>query len=79
MIRTVGRAMSRVPRAYVGWGEEDRRQAFLLMLNSHYACQTYAETFIASGRTDLLFSADDGATPSGLPAPDWQAYVTVAL
>jgi hypothetical protein len=48
--------MSRVPRAYVGWGEEDRRQAFLLMLNSHYACQTYAETFIASGRTNPALS-----------------------
>ena len=46
--------MSRAPRTDVGWGEEDRRQALLLMLNSHYACQSYAAAFTASGGTDLL-------------------------
>ena len=40
VIRAAGRAMSRAPSTYAGWGEEDRRQAFLLMLNRHYACQS---------------------------------------
>ena len=40
VIRAAGRAMSRAPSTYAGWGEEDRRQAFLLMLNSHYGCQS---------------------------------------
>ncbi len=54
-----GCAMSRAPRTYAGWAEEDRRQAFLPMLNSHYACQTYAEAFTASRQTDLLLRVED--------------------
>jgi hypothetical protein len=59
VMRAAGRAMSRAPETYAGWGEEDRRQALLLMLNTHYVGQAYAEAFNGQGKTDLLIRVED--------------------
>ena len=52
--------LSRAPRTYGGWGDEDRRQGLLLMLSSRYrpAGPTQRRS-LTSGRTDLLFRMDD--------------------
>lgn len=54
VIRSAGRAMSASPKTYADWNEEDRRQMLLLMLNTHYEGEVFAEAFNASGKTDLL-------------------------
>lgn len=59
VVRSAGRAMERAPMTYAGWGEEDRRQVLLLMLNSHYAGRAHAEAFNAGGKTDLLLREAD--------------------
>ena len=71
VIRAARARLSRAPRTYGGWGDEDRRQGLLLMLSSRYrACRTYAAAFTASGRTDLLFRVE---------APRRSADVRLAL
>lgn len=59
VIRAAGRAMTRAPKTYAAWGEEDRRQVLLLMLNTHYVGQAYAEAFNGQGKTDLLIRVED--------------------
>lgn len=59
VVRAAGRAMSRSPSTYKGWGEEDRRQAILLMLNTHYSGQAQAEAFNGQGKTDILIRIED--------------------
>lgn len=59
VVRSAGRAMERAPMTYAGWGEEDRRQVLLLMLNSHYEGRAHAEAFNAGGKTDLLLREAD--------------------
>ena len=59
VIRAAGRGMTRAPRTYAGWGEEDRRHALLLMLNSHYEGAAHAEAFNGRGKTDILVRVDD--------------------
>jgi hypothetical protein len=59
VVRAAGRAMTRSPGTYAGWGEEDRRQALLLMLNTHYEGQGHAEAFNGTGKTDILIRVED--------------------
>jgi hypothetical protein len=59
VVRAAGRAMTRSPATYAGWGEEDRRQALLLILNTHYAGQAHAEAFNFTGKTDILVRLQD--------------------
>jgi hypothetical protein len=59
VIRAAGTSMEQSPATYADKGEEDRRQFFLAMLNSHYQGQTTAEAFNFSGKTDLLVRYDN--------------------
>jgi len=59
VIRAAGHAMERAPQTYSGWGEEDRRQVLLLMLNSHYEGKAHAEAFNGAGKTDILLREED--------------------
>jgi hypothetical protein len=59
VIRAAGKAMERSPETYDGWGEEDRRQMLVLMLNTHYAGEVYAEAFNKGGHTDILIRSAD--------------------
>jgi hypothetical protein len=59
VIRAAGKAMERAPETYAGWGEEDRRQVLILMLNTHYAGKVFAEAFNGDGKTDILIREDD--------------------
>jgi hypothetical protein len=54
VIRSAGTDMERSPSAYAAMGEQDRRQALLMALNTHYRGQTVAEAFNVAGKTDLL-------------------------
>jgi len=59
VIRAAGKAMERSPATYARWGEEDRRQVLILMLNTHYEGQAMAEAFNADGDTDILIRVQD--------------------
>lgn len=59
VIRAAGKAMERSPETYEGWGEEDRRQVLILMLNTHYSGKVYAEAFNGDGKTDILIREAD--------------------
>jgi hypothetical protein len=59
VIRAAGKAMERAPEIYDGWGEEDRRQVLILMLNTHYAGRVMAEAFNGDGKTDILIREED--------------------
>ncbi len=59
VIRAAGKAMERAPETYDGWGEEDRRQMLILMLNTHYAGKVMAEAFNGDGKTDILIREED--------------------
>jgi hypothetical protein len=59
VVRAAGKAMERSPATYEGWGEEDRRQMLLLMLNTHYAGKVLAEAFNGDGKTDILIREND--------------------
>jgi hypothetical protein len=59
VIRAAGHAMERAPETYNAWGEEDRRQVLILMLNTHYAGKVLAEAFNGDGKTDILIREDD--------------------
>lgn len=59
VIRAAGKAMERSPETYEGWGEENRRQVLILMLNTHYAGKVYAEAFNGDGKTDILIRDGD--------------------
>jgi hypothetical protein len=39
VIRAAVKAMERAHETYAGWGEDDRRQVLILMLNTHCAGQ----------------------------------------
>lgn len=58
MLRT-GRMIERSPSAFSQMTEENLRNHFLLVLNSHYEGQATAETFNASGKTDILVRSRD--------------------
>ena len=59
VIGAAGRAMERSPATYAGWGEEDRRQVLILMLNTHYSGKVFAEAFNGDGDTDILIRVED--------------------
>jgi hypothetical protein len=59
VIRAAGHAMERSPKTYERWGEEDRRQVLILMLNTHYTSDVYAEAFNSDGKTDILIRAEN--------------------
>lgn len=50
--------MERSPHAFLGMGEEDIRQHFLVQLNGQYEGQATGETFNFEGKTDILIRAD---------------------
>ena len=50
--------MERSPKAFVGMGEEDLRQHFLVQLNGHYEGQATGETFNFEGKTDILIRVE---------------------
>lgn len=50
--------MERSPSAFQGMKEEDLRQHFLVQLNAQYEGQATAETFNATGKTDILIRAE---------------------
>jgi hypothetical protein len=56
---SMAKAMERTPGNYAGWGEEQLRDALLVMLNTHYEGQATGETFNKSGKTDILIRVDD--------------------
>ena len=58
VIRAAGKAMERAPDTYARWGEEDRRQVLVLMLNTHYE-GVYAEAFNGEGKTDILIRSEN--------------------
>jgi hypothetical protein len=58
-IRTMGHALERAPASYAGQNEEMLRDHFLLILNTHFEGQTYAEAFNKHGRTDILIRVED--------------------
>ena len=51
--------MERAPETYYGWGEEDRRQVLILMLNTQYTGKAMAEAFNGDGKTDILIRDED--------------------
>jgi hypothetical protein len=59
VIRAAGKAMERSSATYAGWGEEDRRQVLILMLNTHYEGKVFAEAFNGDGKTDILIREED--------------------
>jgi hypothetical protein len=59
VVRATGRSMSRSPLTYKDWDEEDRRQMFVLMLNTHYQGEVAAEAFNFTGKTDILVRVED--------------------
>lgn len=53
------RMIERSPSTFSTMSEEDLRNQFLIVLNSHYEGQATAETFNASGKTDILVRSKD--------------------
>ncbi len=52
-------AMERSPSTFNRLSEEEIRDFFLIILNSHYEGQAIGETFNSTGKTDILIRADD--------------------
>jgi hypothetical protein len=59
VIRAAGHAMTRAPATYEDWTEEERRNALLLILNTHYEGKAQAEAFNGKGKTDILIRSGD--------------------
>ncbi|MCW2980487.1 MAG: hypothetical protein JWO14_2214 [Solirubrobacterales bacterium] len=58
-IRAMGKGLERAPGSYADAGEEALRDQFLLILNTHFEGNTYAEAFNKSGKTDVLIRVED--------------------
>ena len=52
-------AMERSQKTFSRLGEEEIRDFFLILLNSHYEGQALVETFNISGKTDILIREDN--------------------
>jgi len=59
VIRPMALTMERDPAAFGGLDEESLRSFFLATLNAHFQGAVTAETFNASGKTDILIRVDD--------------------
>ena len=59
LMLTTARMIERNPSTFATMGEEDLRNQFLIVLNSHYEGQATAETFNAGGKTDILVRSKD--------------------
>jgi hypothetical protein len=59
VIRAAANAMARAPGTYAAWNEHNRRQALLLILNTHYEGQAHGEAFNGAGKTDILIRVQD--------------------
>jgi len=59
VIRSMGRAMERTPEDFAGREEERLRDYMLVILNTHYQGQAFAEAFNKTGKTDVLIRVDD--------------------
>lgn len=53
-MRSMGRSLERTPSSFNDKSEEELRDQFLLILNTHYEDQAYGEAFNKSGKTDIL-------------------------
>lgn len=59
LMLSTARMLERSPSAFSAMGEEQLRNQFLVVLNSHYEGQTTGETFNAGGKTDILVRSRD--------------------
>lgn len=59
VIQNMALLMERSPKTFSKLSEEEIRDHFLLILNSHYEGQATGETFNYGGKTDILIRADD--------------------
>jgi hypothetical protein len=58
-ISNMSLAMERNPRTFSRLAEEEIRDFFLIILNSHYEGQATGETFNVTGKTDILIRAEN--------------------
>jgi hypothetical protein len=58
VIHDWGRALEKVPSTYLGKGEEDLRDSFLVVLGTHFVGEAGGETFNKAGKTDILLKYD---------------------
>lgn len=59
LMLATARMIERNPSTFATMGEEDLRNQFLIVLNTHYEGQATAETFNAKGKTDILVRSKD--------------------
>ena len=59
LMLSTARMLERSPSAFAAMGEEQLRDQFLVVLNSHYEGQATGETFNAGGKTDILVRSRD--------------------
>jgi hypothetical protein len=58
VIQNMAHVMERSPSAFIGMGEEDLRQHFLVQLNGQFEGAATGETFNVNGKTDILLRAN---------------------
>ena len=59
LILSTARMLERSPATFSAMGEEQLRDQFLVVLNTHYEGQATGETFNANGKTDILVRSKD--------------------
>ena len=59
LMLATAKMLERSPSTFASMGEEDLRNQFLIVLNTHYEGQATAETFNAGGKTDILVRSKD--------------------
>lgn len=59
LVLTAARMIERNPSTFGTMAEEDLRNQFLIVLNTHYEGQATGETFNAGGKTDILVRSKD--------------------
>jgi hypothetical protein len=59
LVSSMAGGMERAPGDYATWGEEQLRDALLVLLNTHYEGSATGETFNSSGKTDILVHVED--------------------
>lgn len=61
VLRGIGRSFETKPNNYIGKNEEEIRDAFLPILETHFeGCTATGETFNYNGKTDILIRHSDG-------------------
>jgi hypothetical protein len=59
ILQSMSVAMERSPKVFAGLEEEEIRDFFLVILNSHFSGQATGETFNRKGKTDILIRSGD--------------------